>query len=491
MLKTILFDKSVIESLKPDKARELAEIYSVVLPPILIDEMISMLAKEKKGARDPEKILKSIARKSINSSLVLPHARLLAKKNLLGETIPVDGRVLFMGGELFRQRDGAFGMHYDTTKDKKPLLDWSRGKFSSYRGKASDIRHRQHEFDYKKYHNESSDVFNRLPKFKTMGEFTEWFDNIHLANMSPERLFNMIMQDLLNDKEKAKVKENWKRSGKTPQELFPYAFHYARVNHWFFGAIGMVRNSGLTSKEAKFHIDIQYLYYLPFCKIFTTSDKLLFAAAQVFKLPGQSIVSGTEVKEDLAKICKIKEQNSSNKVTLEEVRKLSGGEILQDWQSIQLSRQTGEPDKHDENSTKRFGEEVFVNSDTQESIIKRNGKNKSIYHQCVNFADETLKIAGYYEHGDWNDLKEHFTGDTVKQIYDLHADIWHPSDPLKELASDLIDKKFQRYLYLGGIEPHDVLQQVFRWSLYLDQILIPDVVKLSKSEINPSLSVFG
>lgn len=474
MWKTILIDKSVIEGLNPDKARELADTYFVVLPPILIDEMTSMLAKEKKGDRDQERILKSIARKSINSSFVVPHARLLAKKNLLGEHIPMDGKIPLMGGELIRQRDGEFGMFYDTTKDKKCLSDWSKGEFTSYRNKASDIRNREHAFDYKKYHQASSYVFNRLPQFKTMDEFTKWFDNIHLARMSPEQLFNLTVQDLLNENETAKAKEGWKNSGKTIQDFFPYAFHYARVNHWFFGVIGMVCIPSLVSKKAKLHLDMQYLYYLPFCKIFTTCDNLLFDIAPFFRMPGQSIISGEEVKKDLAKVCKLKEQSSSNKVSSRAVNEVSGGEVLQDWQSIQISRQTAESNKHDENSTKRFGEEVFVSSDVQESIIKRNQKHKSIYHRCVNFVDETLKIAGYYEYRDWDNLKENFTNNTVKQIYDLHADVWHPSDPLKELVSDLIDKKFQRFLYLGGVEPNDVFEQIFRWSLYLDQLLIPD-----------------
>ncbi|MDE3269119.1 MAG: hypothetical protein OYH77_02415, partial [Pseudomonadota bacterium] len=469
-----MIDKSVIQALNPDKARELADTYSIVLPHILIEEMTSMLAKEKKGNKDPENILKKIARKSMNGSLVVPHARLLAKKNLLGEEIPMDGRIILMGGELIRRRDGGFGTYYDTTKDKKCLLDWSRGEFASYRNKASDIRNREHAFDYKYYHRVSSDVFNRLPQFKTMDDFTKWFYDPHLANMSPEQLFSLATQDLLNENETVKAKEGWKNSGKTIQDCFPYAFHYARVNHWFFGLIGMACIPGLVSKKAKLHLDMQYLYYLPFCKIFTTCDNLLLDMATFFRMPGQNIISGEEVKKDLAKVCKIKGSSNSSKVSSEVIKELSGGEVLQDWQSIQLSRQTAESNKHDENLTKRFGEDILVNSDMPESFIKRKREKSSIYKRCKSFADETLKIVGYYKHRNWDDLKENFTSDTVKQIYDLHADVWHPSDPFKELASDLIDKKFQRFLYLGDIEPNDVLEQIFRWSLYLDQILIPD-----------------
>ena len=213
MWKTILIDKSVIEGLNPDEARELADTYFVVLPPILIDEMTSMLAKEKKN-RNLEEILKSLARKTINNSLVVPHARLLAKKNLLGKQIPMDGKMPLMGGELIRQRDGEFKWYYDTTKDKKILSDWSKRDFASYRSKARDLRNRQHEFDYNRYHKEHSDIFSRLPKFNTLDEFTKWFEDTHLANISQKQLFNSIVYGLLNDNETARAKENWKNSGK-------------------------------------------------------------------------------------------------------------------------------------------------------------------------------------------------------------------------------------------------------------------------------------
>ena len=49
-------------------------------------------------------------------------------------------------------------------------------------------------------------------------------------------------------------------------------------------------------------IDVAYLYYLPFCKIFTSNDKLHKALAPLFLTSDQSFVSGEELKEDLKKL---------------------------------------------------------------------------------------------------------------------------------------------------------------------------------------------
>ena len=114
-----------------------------------------------------------------------------------------------------------------------------------------------------------------------------------------------------------------------------------------------------------------------------------------------------------------------------------------------------------------------MNSPIMESIVKRKREKGSIYSRNKSFLEGVLKISGYYN-GDWDHIRNNFDENKVKQIYDLHADIWHPNDHFKEISSDFIDKRFQRYLYVGGIEIADILNQIFRWSLYLDQILIPD-----------------
>jgi hypothetical protein len=49
-------------------------------------------------------------------------------------------------------------------------------------------------------------------------------------------------------------------------------------------------------------IDLAYLYYLPFCQIFTSKDKLHRRTVPLFLRDDQSFVDGDELKADLAKL---------------------------------------------------------------------------------------------------------------------------------------------------------------------------------------------
>jgi hypothetical protein len=49
-------------------------------------------------------------------------------------------------------------------------------------------------------------------------------------------------------------------------------------------------------------VDLAYLYYLPFCKVFTSNDSLHERMVPLFLRANQTFVKGTELKEDLAKL---------------------------------------------------------------------------------------------------------------------------------------------------------------------------------------------
>jgi hypothetical protein len=49
-------------------------------------------------------------------------------------------------------------------------------------------------------------------------------------------------------------------------------------------------------------LDVQYLYYLPFCMVFTSNDNLHCTLAPLLLHGEQDFVQGTELKTDLARI---------------------------------------------------------------------------------------------------------------------------------------------------------------------------------------------
>lgn len=77
-------------------------------------------------------------------------------------------------------------------------------------------------------------------------------------------------------------------------ELAPYATYVLRVDLFFY--VAMLK--GLISSERPSNkVDMAYLYYLPFCQIFTSADKLHIKVAPLFCEQGQIFVPGNEMKQ--------------------------------------------------------------------------------------------------------------------------------------------------------------------------------------------------
>ena len=96
----------------------------------------------------------------------------------------------------------------------------------------------------------------------------------------------------------------WAAGGKRPiGEFAPYFRHMFSVDFFFQLAIAAdlisrVRPAGKADNK----VDIAYLYYLPFCMVFVSSDKLHERVVPLFLRDDQSFVKGQELKADLKKI---------------------------------------------------------------------------------------------------------------------------------------------------------------------------------------------
>jgi hypothetical protein len=77
-----------------------------------------------------------------------------------------------------------------------------------------------------------------------------------------------------------KILRRWEYDGKPPiKEFAPFTAHVMTVDLFFCLALG----ADLIGRERRSNkIDIAYLYYLPFCMIFTSRDKLHQKTAPLF-----------------------------------------------------------------------------------------------------------------------------------------------------------------------------------------------------------------
>ena len=96
------------------------------------------------------------------------------------------------------------------------------------------------------------------------------------------------------------IVRQWKLKGRPPfKDFAPYSHYVFRVEACFDMAIGM----GLVpARDSKNFIDIMYAYYLPFCEVFASTDKLHRQMIPLFLRDNQRFVWGTDIKSDAVKL---------------------------------------------------------------------------------------------------------------------------------------------------------------------------------------------
>jgi hypothetical protein len=92
----------------------------------------------------------------------------------------------------------------------------------------------------------------------------------------------------------------WLEFGTTSLEKFaPYAAHVVKVDLFFHLAL----SADLISRDRPSNrADIAYLYYLPFCMVFTSGDNLHERTVPRFLIEKQSFVRGQDLKADLRRL---------------------------------------------------------------------------------------------------------------------------------------------------------------------------------------------
>lgn len=94
--------------------------------------------------------------------------------------------------------------------------------------------------------------------------------------------------------------ERWSEAGSPPLAGYaPYASYVLSVEVFFQIAL----SAGLISRARPSNrVDIAYLFYLPFCMVFISSDNLHKRSAPLFLRANQEFVWGPDLKSDLARL---------------------------------------------------------------------------------------------------------------------------------------------------------------------------------------------
>jgi hypothetical protein len=299
---SLIFDKSSLESLNLDEAVLMDNFYMSTITPLFYVECLADLEKKISSNSTPEQLVGSLADRTPDSQAYpnVHHMRILrAELARQFDMKTVYGRVMMAGGEPVQLGEKK-GIVYRKSPERDALERWTARHFLEVEhNTAKAWRRALQRIDFEAMVTSVMRVFGPWRKPKSLEDAKQIADTI-VNYMDPEWLIRFGL-DLLGVPEFGDpVIADWIGRRRPPlREHLPYFIFLLTINLFFC----LVLPAQLLSNVKPSHqIDLAYLYYLPFCSVFTSKDNFHAQVAPLFLDPFQTFVNGTEFKEELKRL---------------------------------------------------------------------------------------------------------------------------------------------------------------------------------------------
>lgn len=295
----ILFDKSFIQSLSVDESVFFDHFFYPAVCPLFFSETLADLEKAVRQGRTPEDEVGIIAAKvpEMSGAPLLHHTN-LALMNLLGHEIPMNGRIPTAGGVVV-QFEGKTGVRHDVPEESRAFERWQKREFLELeRLYAKAWRESLAAIDLLAVAAGMQALGINAKICKSLEDAKRITDSLLERTEGVENLIKLALIVLgIHTSYESPILDAWREKGSRPlSEFAAYAAHVLSIELFFQIAlaadlIGTARSSN--------RIDISYLFYLPFCQAFVSSDDLHRRCALLFLRTDQSFVWGPDLKADL------------------------------------------------------------------------------------------------------------------------------------------------------------------------------------------------
>ncbi|HEY4513555.1 MAG TPA: hypothetical protein VJH06_03525 [Candidatus Paceibacterota bacterium] len=300
----LIFDKSSLQGLNIDEAGLLDHFYLSNITPIFFIETLADLEKEVRAGRTPEDVVGNLAFKTPDfHSKPNIHHRTLLEGELAGEaSIDMEFGRPHIGGGKSVELAGKMGVIFQQAPEEEALSRWHNHEFLQLeRQRAKKWREGLSNINFEDQY-EFFQSFFPMGKPKTLADVKRFVD-FYIDGPDQERvlIFGLTLMGV-SDKFLIEIGTRWRKSGKpSVKDFAPYFTHVFSIDLFFNLGIA----SDLISRGRPSHkIDLAYLYYLPFCMVFTSNDKLHADIVPFFLRDNQSFVLGKDLKEDLINLDK-------------------------------------------------------------------------------------------------------------------------------------------------------------------------------------------
>lgn len=284
-----LFDKSFLQSLSLDESVWFDNFFYTNICPLFFVETLADLEKAIRAGRTPEEEVGIIADKTpeMHGGPNAYHIELCIA-NLLGQSIPMEGSIIVSHGYSVKAH-GRAGIIYRESKEVQAFRRWQEGEFLE----VERLFARSWRYALS-LHN--PDAINKIArkmgvnsKCRSLEEAKLIADEIVESEDTPFERMKLVFLFLnLPRKIQIQVLKRWISSGSPPLSKYaPYVAYVLTVEIFFLIALG---TNLISTGRVSNRVDIAYLFYLPFCIVFVSSDKLHRRCTHLFLRSNQDFV---------------------------------------------------------------------------------------------------------------------------------------------------------------------------------------------------------
>lgn len=299
----LIFDKSFLQSISLDESVWLEQFFLTNIIPTFFVETLADIEKEpKKRERHPIDIVGDLSKKTpgMGTAPNIDYFRLVLG-NLIGQEVEMNPhRPIIDGGEYKRAPDGSIEIHYEKFPYTAALERWKEGKFVEIERKvAKDWRD---TLSLVSFDSMIARITNIVPKGTKLSSLQDIKNFLDEFMNNPDRNALILGLGVLGVPFEAykEILPRWdKEKPKSLNEFAPYFSYVLKVQYLFYLAM----ERGLISKDRPSHvIDLSYIYYLPFCSIFVSYDKLHALLSPFFLEEDQKFIIGSNLKNGLSSL---------------------------------------------------------------------------------------------------------------------------------------------------------------------------------------------
>lgn len=298
----LVFDKSALQDLSDDEAFLLDAFFLTNIVPTFFVEVLGDLAKESAHGIVPEQMVGALAEKTprYHASVSAFHGSLVIA-DLLGKPIEMNtGQIVLDRGSMRRAADGAIGFFAEEPPEADALFRWQSHEFTEVeRRYARSWRASLAAIDHGALIEWAERMVPPAQRIRTLKDARAFADEF--VSSGDRQVLEFALQHLnVDPQHRRAILERHVALGFPPLSTFaPYAAHIFTVNVML--ALGM-STQWISSKPQNNVVDVSYLYYLPFCMVFASGDKLHARLVPHLKREDQEFVWGPDLRAALREL---------------------------------------------------------------------------------------------------------------------------------------------------------------------------------------------